>query len=94
MKDKKATLPPEAVEFFKRQGSIGGRAAADRMTPEQRSERSRKAAAAMTAQQRSERARKAVQAREAKRQATSAPPSNEKIDVKNRELAESGTRSH
>jgi aspartate/methionine/tyrosine aminotransferase len=47
----KKKLPPEIVEWFRREGAKGGK----------------KAAAAMTPRQRSERARKAVAAREAKR---------------------------
>ena len=54
----KGKLPPEALEFFKRQGSIGGakggKLRMDALSPEQRSEL----------------ARKAVQAREAKRAAS------------------------
>jgi hypothetical protein len=43
----KKKLPPEILEFFKKQGAkggkIGGTARAANMTPEQRSEASRKA---------------------------------------------------
>ena len=47
-------LPPEVLEFFRKEGakggklggSIGGKKAAEGMTPEQRSERARKAAGA------------------------------------------------
>ena len=46
-------LPAEALEFFRKQGSkggkIGGRRAAESMTPEQRVERARKAVAAREA---------------------------------------------
>ena len=63
----KRKLPPEVVEFFRKQGSKGGKKAAASMTAEQRRARAQKAAASMTPEQRSERARKAVAAREAKR---------------------------
>jgi hypothetical protein len=46
-------LPPEILEFFKRQGAkggkIGGKRSLETMTPEQRSERARKAVAAREA---------------------------------------------
>ena len=46
-------LPPEVLEFFKRQGAkggkIGGKRSLETMTPEQRSERARKAVAAREA---------------------------------------------
>jgi hypothetical protein len=46
-------LPPEIREFFKKQGSkggkIGGKRSLETMTPEQRSERARKAVAAREA---------------------------------------------
>jgi hypothetical protein len=48
-------LPPEVLEYFRKQGAKGGRIGGKR------------AAELMTKQQRSDRARKAVQAREAKR---------------------------
>jgi hypothetical protein len=38
-------LPPDVLEFLKKQGRKGGKAAAETMTPEGRSERARKAAA-------------------------------------------------
>jgi hypothetical protein len=63
----KKKLPPEVVEFFRKQGSKGGKKAAASMTSEQRTARARKAAKSMTPEQRSERARKAVAAREARR---------------------------
>ncbi|HEX3685463.1 MAG TPA: hypothetical protein VHU83_23215 [Bryobacteraceae bacterium] len=40
-----AKLPPEILEFFKKQGRKGGKTAAAMSTPEQRAERARKAAA-------------------------------------------------
>lgn len=48
-------LPPEVLEFFRKQGTRGGKIGG------------KKAAASMTPEQRSARARKAVAAREAKR---------------------------
>jgi len=43
-------LPPDVLEFFRKQGAkggkIGGKRSLDTMTPEQRSERARKAVAA------------------------------------------------
>jgi hypothetical protein len=63
----KKKLPPEVIEFFRMQGSRGGKKAAASMTAAQRKARARKAAASMTPEERSERARKAVAAREAKR---------------------------
>ena len=46
-------LPPEVLEYFRQQGAkggrIGGKKAAESMTPEQRSERARKAVAAREA---------------------------------------------
>ena len=48
-------LPPEILEFFRKQGKRGGKIGG------------KMAAASMTAEERSERARKAVAAREAKR---------------------------
>lgn len=41
-------------EWFRKQGSIGGKKAAKSMTPEQRSERSRKGAAAREAKRKKE----------------------------------------
>jgi hypothetical protein len=51
----KKKLPPEILEYFRKEGAKGGRIGG------------KKAAAAMTPEERSERARKAVAAREAKR---------------------------
>ena len=49
----KKKLPPEVLEFFKKQGAKGGKlsgqARMERMTPEQRSEVARQAAAASAA---------------------------------------------
>jgi hypothetical protein len=46
-------LPPEVLEFFRKQGAkggkIGGKRSLETMTPEQRSERARKAVAAREA---------------------------------------------
>ena len=60
-------LPPEVLEFFRKQGARGGKKSAANMTPEQRVERARNAAASMTPEQRTARAKRAVAAREAKR---------------------------
>jgi hypothetical protein len=57
----KKKLPPDVLEFFRKQGAKGGKLGG--------SAGGKKAAASMTAKQRTERARKAVAAREAKRQA-------------------------
>lgn len=46
---KRVTLPPEVAEFFRKQGSIGGKRSLETMTPEQRAERARKAVAAREA---------------------------------------------
>jgi uncharacterized protein YdaU (DUF1376 family) len=66
-------LPPDILEFFRRQGSKGGKMSASRMTPEARVARAKKAAESMTPEERSARAKKAaaaaVAAREAKRKA-------------------------
>lgn len=60
-----------SLEFFKKQGSRGGRKSAASLTAEERSARARKAALAqkLTPAQRVARAKKAVAAREAKRKA-------------------------
>ena len=46
-------LPPEVLEYFRKQGAkggkIGGKRSLETMTPEQRSERARKAVAAREA---------------------------------------------
>ena len=64
-------LPPEILDFFRRQGSKGGKIAAARMTPEARVARAKKAAESMTPEERSARAKKAaavaVAVREAKK---------------------------
>jgi len=62
-------LPPEVLEFFRKQGSKGGKKSAAALTPEQRAERARNATASMTPEDRTMRARRAVAAREAKRKA-------------------------
>jgi hypothetical protein len=55
----KKKLPPDVLDFFRKQGSKGGKLGG--------SAGGKKAAQAMTPEQRSERARRAVAAREAKR---------------------------
>ena len=71
----KKKLPPDVAEYFRKQGSKGGKKSAAALTPEQRIARaqkaSKKAAANMTAEERRARALKAVAAREAKRRAKS-----------------------
>ncbi len=42
-------LPPEIAEYFRREGKKGGKAAASKMTPEQRSARAKKAVTAREA---------------------------------------------
>lgn len=46
---KRVTLPPEVVEFFRKQGSIGGKRSLETMTPEERTARAKKAVAAREA---------------------------------------------
>ena len=65
----KNNLPEEVLEFFRREGSRGGKKAAAALTPEQRRARAKKASLALSPELRSERARKAVAAREVKRKA-------------------------
>ena len=62
-------LPPKVAEFFRQQGSKGGKKSAALLSPEERTERAKKAVAAvsLTPEQRRARALKAVAAREAKR---------------------------
>jgi hypothetical protein len=71
----KKRLPPDVAEYFRKQGSKGGKKSAAALTPEQRIARaqkaSKKAAANMTAEERRARALKAVAAREVKRKAKS-----------------------
>ena len=71
----KKRLPPEVAEYFRKQGSKGGKKSAAALTPEQRVARAQKAskqaAANMTAEERRARALKAVAAREAKRKTKS-----------------------
>lgn len=66
----KKKLPPEILDYFKKEGRRGGKKAAASMTAEQRSARAQKASLALSPSERSERARKAVAAREAKRKRT------------------------
>jgi hypothetical protein len=40
---KQFKLPKEALEFFRKNGRVGGRRRAEKMTPEERSEQARKA---------------------------------------------------
>ncbi len=60
-------LPPKVLEFFREQGSKGGKKAAAAMTSEERSSRAKKAANSIPPVDRRARALKAVAAREAKR---------------------------
>ena len=48
---KRIELPKAALEFFRRQGHIGGTRRAANLTPEQRSEQARKAVQARWAKQ-------------------------------------------
>jgi hypothetical protein len=52
-------FPPYVVEFFRKQGSKGGKKAAASMTPQQRTARAKAAAASMTPEERAARAKKA-----------------------------------
>jgi hypothetical protein len=52
-------LPPEVLEFFRKQGSKGGKKAAAAMTPEARVARAKRAADSMTPEERAARAKKA-----------------------------------
>jgi hypothetical protein len=63
----KRKLPSDILDYFKKEGSRGGKKAAASLTPEQRSARAQKAALTLSPRERSDRARKAVAAREAKR---------------------------
>jgi hypothetical protein len=65
----KRKLPPDVLDYFRKEGSRGGKKAAAALTPEQRTARAQKASLALSPEERSERARKAVAAREAKRKA-------------------------
>jgi len=67
-------LPSDILEFFRKQGSKGGRKAASAMTPEARVARAKKAAASMTPEQRTARAKKASAAAVAKRKARKRSP--------------------
>jgi hypothetical protein len=69
----KKKLPPDVLDYFKKEGSRGGKKAAASMTAEQRSARAQNASLALSPSERSERARKAVAAREAKRKRTAKP---------------------
>ena len=60
-------LPPDVLDFFRKQGSKGGKKAAAGMTPEARIARAKRAAESMTPEQRTARAKKAAAARKAKR---------------------------
>jgi hypothetical protein len=46
---KRIALPPEVADFFRKQGSIGGKRSLETMTPEQRTERAKRAVAAREA---------------------------------------------
>ena len=53
-------LPPGVLDFFRKQGSKGGKKAAAGMTPEARVTRAKKAAESMTPEERTARAKKAA----------------------------------
>jgi len=53
-------LPPEVLEFFRKQGAKGGKMSAASLSAEERAERARKATAGLTAEERAERARAAA----------------------------------
>jgi hypothetical protein len=65
----KKKLPPDILEFFRKQGSKGGKIAAAAMTPEARVARAKKAAESMTPEERTSRAKKAAAAAVAVRKA-------------------------
>jgi hypothetical protein len=46
---KRIALPPEVADFFRKQGSIGGKRSLETMTPAQRTERAKLAVAAREA---------------------------------------------
>ena len=62
-------LPPDILDFFRKQGSKGGKKAAAGMTPEARVARAKKAAESMTPEERVARAKKASAAAVAARKA-------------------------
>jgi hypothetical protein len=62
-------LPPDILEFFRKQGSKGGKKAAAAMTPDARVARAKKASASMTPHERVVRAKKASTAALAARKA-------------------------
>jgi hypothetical protein len=70
----KKNLPSDVLEFFRREGSRGGKKAAAALSPEQRRARATKASLALSPELRSERARNAVTAREVKRKAAEKSP--------------------
>jgi hypothetical protein len=70
----KKKFPADILEFFRREGSRGGKKAAAALTPEQRATRAKKASLTLSPEQRSERAKKAVTAREAKRKGAATNP--------------------
>lgn len=49
---KRETLPDAVLEYFRKQGSIGGKKRAQQMSPEERSEQARKAVNSRWAKQR------------------------------------------
>ncbi|MBZ5607252.1 MAG: hypothetical protein LAP38_03270 [Acidobacteriia bacterium] len=72
-------LPPDVLEFFRKQGRKGGKRSAAALTPEERHARAVKASKAasenMTAEEKRARALRAVAAREAKRKQKARRPS-------------------
>jgi hypothetical protein len=70
----KKKLPPEALDFFRKEGSRGGKKSAAAMTPEQRTNRAKRAADSMSPEARIARAKNAVAAREAKRKTARPAP--------------------
>jgi hypothetical protein len=79
----KKKLPPEILEFFRKQGSKGGKKSAASFTPEERSARAKKAVAAvsLTPEQRHARALKAVAAREANRKKAKKAGAQREVNV-------------
>ena len=60
-------LPSDILDFFRKQGSRGGKKAAAGMTPEARVARAKKAAESLTPVERTARAKKAAAVRKANR---------------------------
>ena len=69
MREDRLTEKTFTVDFFKKQGKIGGKKAAKALTKQERTEKARKAGASVSHEQAVIRAKKAAAARDAKRKA-------------------------